>query len=75
MAIKKKVAEESVNTEETAPKFSIGKLRSKCLELFGVTTSTFDGATHGLDGEYTVEEMKYTIAKWKNTNIKTKEAK
>ena len=61
---------EAVNKTETAPKFSIEKLRSNCLKLFGVTSSTFDGATYGLDGEFTVEEMKNTIDKWKKSKIK-----
>ena len=62
-----------VDTEKevsTEPKYSIEKLRSNCLKLFGVTTSTFDGATHGLNGEYTVKEMKNVIDKWRNTTLK-----
>lgn len=56
-------------TKEAA-KFTVGKLRENCLTLFGVTTSTFDGATHGLDGEYTVEEMNKKIAEWQNKEAK-----
>jgi len=53
-----------------APTFSVEALRDKCLRLFGVTVSTFDGATYGLDGKYTVEEMKNIIAKWLNKEVK-----
>ena len=67
---KKKSTVETNETVSTAPKFTIEKLRSNCLALFGVTSSTFDGATHGLDGEFTVEEIKNTIEKWKNTTLK-----
>lgn len=65
----KKEAVESVETT-AAPKFSIKKLRENCMKLFGVTTSTFDGATYGLNDEYTVEEMKKTIETWQKTSIK-----
>ena len=63
----KATAEETV---VSAPKFTIATLRNNCLKLFGVTTSTFDGATLGLDGEYTVEEIKYVINKWRKKEVK-----
>lgn len=46
------------------PKFSVKRLRKDCLKLFGVTVSTFDGATRGLCGEFSVEEMAERIKKW-----------
>lgn len=55
---------------EAVTKFPIEKLRQNCLALFGVTTSTFDGATLGYDGEYSVDEIKKAIDKWQNTKIK-----
>jgi len=61
---------QTVEAVESAPKFPIEKLRYNCFALFGVTTSTFDGATHGLNGEFTVDEMKKTIEKWQNKAIK-----
>lgn len=61
---------ETAPATATAPKFTVGRLREKCYTLFGVTTSTFDGATNGLDGEYTIEEMKNRIAKWQNKEVK-----
>lgn len=59
-----------VVTKEAEVKFSIDKLREHCLTLFGVSSSTFDGATYGLDGEYTVEEMRNIIAKWQSKEAK-----
>ena len=57
-------------TEAAEVKFSIEALRKNCLSLFGVTSSTFDGATCELNGDFTVEEMQNIIAEWQ-----TKEAK
>lgn len=62
--------ETAAETKQAAPKFTVEKLRENCLTLFGVTTSTFDGATNGLDGAYTVDEMKDKIAKWQNKEVK-----
>lgn len=53
-----------------APKFTIDKLRENCRQLFGVSTSTFAGATHGLTGTFTVEEMKAHIDKWGKEGVK-----
>lgn len=64
----KPVAEEKVEAAEA--KFSIEAHRKNCLALYGVTSCTFDGATYGLDGEYTVEEMKNIIAKWQSKEVK-----
>jgi hypothetical protein len=59
-----------VHAAEKVPKFTIDRLRADCSKLFGVSTSTFDGATHGLKGEYTVEEMKSIIQKWMKKEVK-----
>lgn len=56
--------------EAAEAKFSIEKLRENCLTLFGVTSSTFDGATYGLNGDFTVDELKNIIAKWQNKEVK-----
>ena len=53
-----------------APKFTLEKLRLNCRRLFGVSTSTFDGATYGLTEKYTVEEMRAHIEAWKKTGGK-----
>ncbi len=56
---------------ETERKIPIEKLRRSCVKLFGVTPSTFDGATVGLPAgsKYTVEEMQAHIDKWLNTPV------
>lgn len=50
--------------KETVDKFSVERLRKDCSKLFGVSISTYDGATHGLDGEYSIDEMKNNINNW-----------
>ncbi len=52
-------------------KIPIEKLRRSCVKLFGVTPSTFDGATVGIQpgSKYTIEEMQAHIDKWLNTPI------
>lgn len=51
-------------------KYPLERLKQDCLELFGVTTATFVGATAGLEGEFSVAGVKKRIDDWK-----TKEAK
>ncbi|MEG1894641.1 MAG: hypothetical protein RR162_00275 [Oscillospiraceae bacterium] len=55
---------------KAAPTYSIEKLRENCLTLFGVSVSTFDGATCDLTGEKTVEEMKNALTKWGEKEVK-----
>ncbi len=52
------------------PKFTVEKLGESCQKLFGISRSTFDGATSGLKGEYTVQEMKENISKWMKKEVK-----
>lgn len=48
-----------------APKFKVEKLRAKCQQLFGVTSSTFDGAFYGnTETEMTIKEAEDRIKKW-----------
>ena len=67
MAGKSKPAGAAENTAgtRTAQKFTVEKLQANCRQLFGVSTSTFAGATYGMTGKYTVEEMKTHIEEWK----------
>lgn len=58
-----------LETPAAPPKFAIERLRRECLSLFDVTVSTFDGATFGLKGEYSVEEMRVHIKKWQNMRV------
>lgn len=50
-------------------KVPLENLRRSCVKLFGVTPSTFDGATVGLDGKFTVEEMKAIIEGWLDKEV------
>lgn len=56
------MANAKANKEES--KFSLEVLRANCLKLFKVSTSTFDGATKGLVGDFTIEEIKTKINGW-----------
>lgn len=51
------------------PVFSLERLRRDCFKVFGVTTSTFDGATYGLKGEFTVKELRDKIHAWQNKQV------
>ena len=65
-------APDATKTEKPASDvsvFSLEKLRENCGELFKVSPSTFDGAVYGLDGEFTVEEMRTAIKKWQETQV------
>ena len=51
--------------------FPLEVLRTNCTKLFGVTSSTFEGATVGLsDGDYTIEDMKTKIKEWLKKEVK-----
>ena len=56
--------------ETAASKFTVEKLRVNCHKLFGVSTSTFAGATYGMTGKYSVEEMRAHIEAWKKKGVK-----
>lgn len=68
MVNKTKAATPAPKAEE-GRKIPIEKLRRSCVNLFGVTPSTFDGATAGLTGKYTVAEMQVHIDKWLHTPV------
>ena len=53
-------------------KIPIENLRRSCVKLFGVSPSTFDGATDGLPAgsKYTVEEMRATINRWLKKEVR-----
>mgnify|MGYP001045949145 CR=1 FL=1 len=56
-------AEATTQEKAQAPKFTVERLGANCRQLFGVSSCTFAGATHGMTGEFTVEEMKAHIEK------------
>lgn len=58
-----------VKTDTVQPKFTAQRLRESHL-MFGVSTSTYDAATYGLEGEYTVEEMRKHIKEWLKKEVK-----
>lgn len=68
MAGKNNRPDEPVKAEEKAPeapKFLTGKLREACTELFGVTSSTFDGAFYGCtETEMSIEDARARINRW-----------
>lgn len=72
MATKNKSAESSAVSaqSETEQKYTVEKLRENCRRLFGVSTSTFAGATNGMTGKYTVEEMRSHIKAWGEKGVK-----
>jgi hypothetical protein len=72
MAGKGKSARAVENTAGTraAQKFTVEKLQANCRELFGISTSTFAGATYGMTGMYTVEEMRAHLEAWKKKGVK-----
>lgn len=72
MAAKRKAAggQAAAVKAGAAPKFAVEKLQENCRQLFGVSTSTFAGATYGMTGKYTVEEMKAHIEAWKKREVK-----
>lgn len=72
MATKRKttVVTKAAPKEAAAPKFMVEKLGANCRQLFGVSTSTFAGATYGMTGKYTVEEMRAHIEAWKKKGVK-----
>lgn len=58
-------ATDTVVATKPDAKFPLATLRKDCVKLFGITSSTFDGAIYGKDGEYTIAEAKRIIEDWK----------
>ena len=54
----------TASAAQTAQKFPVERLAKACRTLFHVSASTFAGATAGMTGEYTVEEMQKHIDEW-----------
>jgi len=63
-------ADEAVKVADE-PKFALEALQKHCLELFGVSTATFAGATAGIEAkEYTKNEIKGIIEEWCGQEVK-----
>lgn len=69
MATKRRRTEDTEKTAADGKKFTIEKLKENCRQLFGVSTSTFAGASRGMAGTYTIEEMKAHIEAWKRKGV------
>ena len=52
-------------TVKSEARFPLETLRKDCTKLYGVTSSTFDGAFAGKSGEYTIEQAGEVIKNWK----------
>ena len=65
-----KPAAEIKRPEKFSQKFTLDKLRENSDKLFGISKSTFIGATYSLEGEFTVSEMKNIISNWKKKEAK-----
>ena len=77
MATKKEAASGQVTAADegakatSEPKFSLEALQKHCLELFGVSTAAFVGATAGIEArDYTKNEIKSIIEKWCRQEVK-----
>ena len=67
-----KSTDEKVVQPKVETKFTVEKLGENCRQLFGVSSCTFAGATHGIRETdlFTVEEMKTRIEKWCKKEVK-----
>jgi hypothetical protein len=65
-AVQEKSSSAPKASDTQEPLFSLECLRADCLAVFGVTQSTFDGATFGLKGEFTISAIKEIIEAWHN---------
>ncbi len=59
-------------TSDSNAYFTLAALRKGCRTLFGVSVSTFDGGTCGLDanGRYTADEVGQKIKDWKERSAR-----
>ena len=60
------VAAKPVAAASNEPVFTVAQLRPSARKLFGISQSTYDGATCDIDPEqtFTVEAMREQIDKW-----------
>lgn len=58
------MAEQSKGIEANEAKFPVERLGKHCRTLFGCSSTTFAGATAGLTGDYSVNEMEKIIQNW-----------
>ena len=60
----------SNNQPEETSQYTIEQLGLNCLKLFGVTQSTFDGATNGMTGKHSIEGIKKVLKLWQKKEVK-----
>lgn len=67
---------DSVSAAPASVKYPLARLRRDCRKLYGVSTSTFDGATVGYKPEekFTVAEMGDIIKVWTDAPIQRPKA-
>ena len=64
-AVAETVEETKQEAVQQETKYRMDKLRAKCMQLFHITTSTFDGAMYGCTAtEMTISEAQARINKW-----------
>lgn len=67
---KRPMQEPAVQEVTEEKKFQLEELKKNCMKLFGVTSSTFAGATANIpDGEYSIQEIKQHIETWKEQEV------
>jgi len=59
-----KAEQPAIEAKPAEPTFTVAQLRPSARNLFGISQSTYDGATDGLTGEFTVAAMREHIEKW-----------
>lgn len=65
-----RAAEETAETSDER-KFPYEVLKANCIKLFRVTSSTFIGATIGMEsGAYTIAEMQSIVKEWLKKEVK-----
>ena len=69
-AEEKKTEAKNTEAKEAAPKFKVEQMAPHCEELFKVSPCGYAGATSGLEGEYTINEMDEIIRKWMKQEVK-----
>jgi len=72
---KKSAPAQGESASKTVCKFPLDRLRVDCFQLFGVTASTFDGATRKLKGDVTVEAVKAAINSFQDAKLPQKTKK
>lgn len=57
---------DKANHDVQEKKYPLLLLRENCVEIFGCTSSTFDGATFGMSGSFSKKEIANAIEKYLN---------